>query len=65
MPRREVLIEMVRMGGSVKVTAMDTKTMVEVSIVGNASAGEAVLKATVLRKLEYVLAKREGKGGSG
>ena len=56
---QEVIIEFHRVGNSVKVSAMDTKTLTEVSIVGPANAGEEVLKRNVLRKLEYVLAKNK------
>lgn len=55
----EVIFEFVQHGASVKVTAMDPGTLVEVSIVGPASAGQATLKATALNKLKYVLAKRQ------
>ena len=54
----EVIFEFIQHGTSVKVTAMDPATLVEVSIVGPASAGQAALKATALNKLKYVLAKR-------
>ena len=54
-----MIIEFHRVGNSVKVSAMDTKTLTEVSIVGPANAGEEVLKRNVLRKLEYVLAKNK------
>ena len=56
---REVIFEFVQHGTSVKVTAMDPETLVEVSIVGPASAGQAVLKANALNKLKYVLARRQ------
>ena len=56
---QEVIIEFHRVGNSVKVSAMDTKTLTEVSIVGPANAGEEVLKRNMLRKLEYVLAKNK------
>jgi hypothetical protein len=55
---REVILEFHAIGNSVKVTAIDSLTLVEVSIVGAASAGEAALKQAAVRKLEYVLAKR-------
>ena len=57
--QQEVIIEFYRVGKSVKVSAMDTKTLTEVSIVGPANAGEEILKRNVLRKLEYVLAKKK------
>jgi Domain of unknown function (DUF6898) len=55
---REVIFEFIQHGASVKVTAMDPQTLVEVSIVGPASAGQAALKATALNKLKYVLSRR-------
>jgi hypothetical protein len=56
-----VIFEFIQRGNSVKVTAMDPGTLVEVSIVGPASAGQAALKTTALNKLKYVLAKRNQK----
>lgn len=56
---REVLFEFVRVGAYVKVSAIDARTNTEVSIVGPPSAGQAQLKATVLKKLQYVLQKKE------
>jgi len=59
----EVIFEFLQHGNSVKVTALDPDSLVEVSIVGPAGAGQAALKAAALNKLKYVLAKRgEGKG---
>ena len=55
---RQVIFEFIQHGHSVKVSAMDPETLVEVSIVGPASAGQATLKLTALNKLKYVLAKR-------
>ncbi|WP_255448338.1 hypothetical protein [Telmatospirillum sp. J64-1] len=37
---------------------MDPATLTEISIVGAPDAGEAMLKATARRKLEYVLEKK-------
>lgn len=58
MATRDVLFEMRRVGAYVKVSALDAETGVEVSIVGNPAAGEATLKLTARRKLDYVLAKK-------
>ncbi len=58
LPGREVIFEFFKIGTYVKVTAMDTKTMVEASISGPASAGEAMLKANALKRLAYVLKKK-------
>jgi hypothetical protein len=55
---REVILEFQRIGNSVKVTAVDPETLIEVSIVGAASAGEEALRRTAVRKLEYVLGRR-------
>jgi hypothetical protein len=56
--RREVILEFQRIGGSVKVTAVDPETLVEVSIVGAAGAGEEALRRAAVHKLEYVLGRR-------
>ena len=55
---REVIYEFIQIGGSVKVTAVDTLTGIEVSIVGDPAAGETALKQVAQRKLDWVLAKR-------
>jgi len=54
---REVFIEFHTIGQFVKVTAMDTATMTEISIQGSASSSEVTLKTAALRRLEYVLKK--------
>ena len=56
---REVLIEFQQVGNAVKVTAVDTETLVEVSMMGPVSAGEEVLKRNVINKLNYVLSKKD------
>jgi hypothetical protein len=55
---REVIFEFVRVGGAVKVTAVDSASGVEVSIVGDPAAGEPALKRLAQQKLRYVLARR-------
>ncbi len=57
---RDVILEFQNIGNSVKVTAIDPVTLVEVSIVGSTSAGRQALGRVAVRKLEYVLAKRAG-----
>lgn len=57
---QDIIIEFHRIGNSVKVSAMDPATLTEVSIVGPANAGEEMLKRNVLRKLEYILARKKG-----
>ena len=61
---REVLIEMYQVGNSVKVTAVDPETLVEVSIVGSPSLGEEMLRRNAINKLLYVLRKRREDGKS-
>lgn len=56
-----VIFEMIAVGRYVKVSAIDTRTGTEVSIVGDPQRGEHALRETALRKLRYVMAKR-GKG---
>ena len=53
----EVIIEFLRIGNAVKVTAVDPESLIEVSIVGPPDAGEEMLKRTAIRKLEYVIDK--------
>jgi hypothetical protein len=62
MSAREVYFEFRRVGAYVKVSAVDSLTHTEVSIVGDAKASQAQLKATALQKLRYVLARTD-KGG--
>ncbi len=55
---REVIIEFHPVGNLVKVSAMDTKTLTEISIQGPATAQENILKRNALKRLEYVLKKK-------
>ena len=55
---REIIIEFFPNGIYVKVSAMDVKTLTEVSIQGAASASESYLKKNALKRLEYVLRKK-------
>ncbi len=55
---REIIIEFHPVGNLVKVSAMDTKTLTEISIHGPKSAGEEILKQNALKRLEYVLKKK-------
>ena len=41
-------------------TAVDSETLIEDSIVGDPAAGEQALKQAAITKLEYVLRKRRG-----
>lgn len=55
---REVLIEIVTLGTSAKVTAIDAATGTEVSITGPTNASRADLEAAAVNKLEFVLRKK-------
>lgn len=55
---REIIIEFHPVGSYMKVNAMDVKTLTEVTIQGPASAGEKVLEYNALKRLEYVLKKK-------
>lgn len=50
----DVIIEFHQVGHAIKVSAVDTKSYLEVSIVAPLDAGEAQMTETVLRKLAYV-----------
>lgn len=54
----EVILEFVQIGALIRVSAMEPKSLTEVVIYGPASAGEAALRRVVLRKLDYVLARK-------
>lgn len=56
---REVIIEFHSIGHIVKVSAMDVATLTEISIQGPASASDAVLKANALKRLTFVLKKKD------
>lgn len=55
-----IIIEFVQMGSYVKVSAMDPKTLVEVSIVGDPTQDQRQLENIVTKKLRYVLEKKGG-----
>ena len=55
---KDMLLEFVFQGNSVKVTAIDSPTGEEASIIGPASARRADLEAAAARKLQYGLRPR-------
>lgn len=55
----EVFFEFVRVGNSVKVTAIDAKTGKEAVIVGMPTLSRYSLEQAALRKLQRLLAKSE------
>jgi len=59
--KREVIIESVRNGAYVKVTAIDVATGIEATIVGDPSAGAEAVNALAIQKLDYVLKRQNDK----
>ena len=57
------IIEFTQIGGSIKVTAIDPRTMTEVSIVGGTQYSQEFLGRQAVKKLEYVLTKKREEGG--
>ena len=62
--RGDVIIEFHQVGGYVKVSAVDTATYTEVSIVGDPTRSEDALKRAAIRKLEYILERDRKVGGA-
>jgi len=56
---REVFIEFIALGDSVRVAAIDAASGVEAVITGPASAAKSDLERLALRKLDAVLTRRE------
>jgi len=61
LPDERVIIEFVKVGAYVKVSAIDPTTRVEVSIVGDPLVSQAKLEQTAVQKLKYVLNKRKNR----
>jgi len=55
---KEIFVEFIQMGNTVKATAIDPDTGQEASIVGPASAPRAILAENARKKLEYVKNKK-------
>ena len=55
---REVIIEFFSIGNCVKITAMDTKTLTEISIQGPTTVSKSVLETNALKRLAYVMKKK-------
>ncbi len=54
-----IIIEFIQVGAYVKVTAVDPVSLVEVSIVGDPSASRNILEQNAIKKLRFVLSKRQ------
>ena len=55
---KEIYVEFIVLGNTVKATAIDAETGDEASIVGPANAPQSVLAENARRKLEYVQRKK-------
>jgi len=58
MPGKEIYVEFVIMGNTVKVTAIDSESGLEASVIGPAGAPRAAMAEAARRKLEYVAKKK-------
>jgi len=56
-----VIVEMIAVGRYVRVTAVDTLSGTEVTLVGDPRRGERSLRAAAVRKLRFVMAKKDNK----
>ncbi|WNJ98562.1 hypothetical protein L2D14_11850 [Thalassospiraceae bacterium LMO-JJ14] len=61
----EVLFEFHRVGSYIRVVAVDPRSNVEITMVGDPQVGEAALKRAAIRKLKYVIAKKFNERGDG
>mgnify|MGYP006906420331 FL=1 len=57
-PLRQVYFEFHQIGSYVRVSAIDARTNIEVTLVGDANYSEEHLKQAAIRKLRYVIAKK-------
>ena len=58
MAGKEIYVEFVIMGNTVKVTAIDSESGLEASVIGPAGAPRAAMAEAARRKLEYVAKKQ-------
>lgn len=54
---KELYVEFVRIGNSVKATAIDPESGLEASVIGPASASQAQMAEAARRKLDYLKKK--------
>ena len=59
MPGKKIYVEFVVLGNTVKVTAIDSESGLEASVVGPAGAPRGALAEAARRKLEYVAKKKD------
>ena len=54
---RDIIIEFHPIGHYMRVSAMDTASLTEISIQGPSNSSQEILKRNALKRLEYVLRK--------
>lgn len=57
----EAIIEFRRIGHTVKVSAVDPVTQLEVSIIAPATSSEREMSAAAIKKLQYMLARQKNR----
>ena len=57
MPEREIFVEFVTLGNSLKATAIDGQSGIEASVIGPAGAPRSTMAEAARRKLEFLLKK--------
>jgi hypothetical protein len=55
---KEIYVEFIILGNTVKATAIDPETGVEASVIGPANAAQSIMAQAARRKLEYVQKKK-------
>jgi hypothetical protein len=55
---RDIIIELKPVGSLMRVSVMDTESLIEIIISGPVNAPEHVLKTNALKRLEYVLKQK-------
>ncbi len=58
----EVLFEYIRQGNFVKVTAIESDTRIEASIIVPASLSQRQMQLQALKKLKYIMEKQAAEG---
>ena len=58
MPGKEIYVEFVIMGNTVKVAAIDSESGLEASVIGPAGAPRIAMADAARRKLEYLAKKK-------
>jgi hypothetical protein len=55
---KEIYVEFIVLGNTVKATAIDPETGEEASVIGPANAAQSIMAEAARRKLEYVQRKK-------